>query len=292
MSGATIDGRDASRARIAAGCARHGWLLARRATQLGLLALVPARTARRRVDRQGQPVVEPHARRPAAHRSVSSCSQSLAAGHAPADTALARRGDRGRVLPARRRARVLRMGVPGEHGDRQRGLAAPAARARRRARRRPSSSATGCSAPRSPPRTATGTIVWEFVNPVSMLHRGLLFGVGLAWLVVLAVFLFDLLVAPRGWCGHVCPVGAFYGLIGKACPAARRRAATRRVRRLRRLLRGLPRSPGHHAGAERKGTRHAGHHRPRTAPTAAAASTSASAKVFRFTHRFDRREAS
>jgi ferredoxin-type protein NapH len=29
-----------------------------------------------------------------------------------------------------------------------------------------------------------------------------------------AVFAFDLLVAPRGWCGHVCPVGAAYALIG------------------------------------------------------------------------------
>ncbi len=33
---------------------------------------------------------------------------------------------------------------------------------------------------------------------------------------MLAVFLFDLGVANRGWCGHVCPVGAFYGLIGTA----------------------------------------------------------------------------
>lgn len=60
----------------------------------------------------------------------------------------------------------------------------------------------------------TGTIVWEVINPVSMMHRGIIFGVGFAWLVVAAVFLFDLLVAKRGWCGHVCPVGAFYGLIG------------------------------------------------------------------------------
>jgi ferredoxin-type protein NapH len=61
---------------------------------------------------------------------------------------------------------------------------------------------------------ATGTIAWELVNPVSMLHRGLIFGMGLAWAVVLAVFLFDLLVSPRGWCGHVCPVDAFYALVG------------------------------------------------------------------------------
>jgi ferredoxin-type protein NapH len=61
---------------------------------------------------------------------------------------------------------------------------------------------------------ATGTIAWEFVNPVSMLHRGLIFGVGLAWAIVLAVFLLDLLVAARAWCGHLCPMGAFYALLG------------------------------------------------------------------------------
>jgi ferredoxin-type protein NapH len=75
---------------------------------------------------------------------------------------------------------------------------------------------------------ATGSIVWEFVNPVSMFHRGLLFGMGLAWLVVAGVFLYDLAVSPRGWCGHVCPVGAAYSVIGKVAlvrVAAPRRAA-------------------------------------------------------------------
>jgi ferredoxin-type protein NapH len=62
----------------------------------------------------------------------------------------------------------------------------------------------------------TGTIAWEMFNPVSMLHRGLIFGMGFAWVIVLAVFLFDLFLAQRGWCGHVCPVGAFYSLVGKA----------------------------------------------------------------------------
>ncbi len=60
-----------------------------------------------------------------------------------------------------------------------------------------------------------GTLVWEMVNPVSMLHRGLFFGLGFAWAVILAVFLFDLFVMRHGWCGHLCPVGAFYSLIGK-----------------------------------------------------------------------------
>lgn len=60
----------------------------------------------------------------------------------------------------------------------------------------------------------SGTIAWEFVNPVSMLHRGLIFGVGFAWTFVAAVFVFDLFVSRRGWCGHLCPVGTFYGLLG------------------------------------------------------------------------------
>lgn len=62
----------------------------------------------------------------------------------------------------------------------------------------------------------TGSIAWELLNPVSMLHRGLFFGIGAAWMVVLGVFLFDLFVSSRGWCGRLCPVGAFYSLIGKA----------------------------------------------------------------------------
>lgn len=61
----------------------------------------------------------------------------------------------------------------------------------------------------------SGTIVWEMANPVSMMHRGLFFGLGMAWAVILVVFLFDLFVMRHGWCGHLCPVGAFYSLVGK-----------------------------------------------------------------------------
>ena len=114
----------------------------------------------------------------------------------------------------------------------------------------------------------TGVTVWEWVNPVSMMHRSLIFDlpdaikppidptaesviappqlatlgsqqtiqvnpakppisagemalrvigvfVSFAWGAVAAVFLFDLLIAPRGWCGHVCPLGAAYHLIGR-----------------------------------------------------------------------------
>lgn len=59
----------------------------------------------------------------------------------------------------------------------------------------------------------TGTIAWEIVNPITILHRGLLFGLSWGLLSVLAIFLLDVFVAPNAWCGHLCPVGAFYGLL-------------------------------------------------------------------------------
>jgi len=78
----------------------------------------------------------------------------------------------------------------------------------------------------------TGTIAWELVNPVTIIHREIVYGTffvgGFAWLLALAVFLFDLAVSRRGWCGHLCPVGAFYGLIGRLAlvrVSAKRRAA-------------------------------------------------------------------
>jgi len=72
----------------------------------------------------------------------------------------------------------------------------------------------------------SGSVAWELINPVSMVYRGLVFGMGLAWGVVAAVFLLDLFVGRRAWCGRLCPVGAFYGLLGEG--AVLRVSAARR----------------------------------------------------------------
>lgn len=61
----------------------------------------------------------------------------------------------------------------------------------------------------------SGTIAWELVNPITALHRALVFGLPFAATGALAIFVFDLFVAKDGWCGHICPVGAFYGALGK-----------------------------------------------------------------------------
>ena len=60
-----------------------------------------------------------------------------------------------------------------------------------------------------------GSIVWELVNPVSILHRGIIFGMSFAWFLIAFVFLFDVFVVKNGWCSRICPMGAFYSLLGK-----------------------------------------------------------------------------
>jgi len=60
-----------------------------------------------------------------------------------------------------------------------------------------------------------GTAAFELVSPVSMTHRGLVFGMGFGWAMIVAIFLFDLFVLKNGWCGHICPLGGFYSLIGR-----------------------------------------------------------------------------
>lgn len=64
--------------------------------------------------------------------------------------------------------------------------------------------------------TLSGMLVWEWVNPVSLLHRALVFGLSGSLALIAAIFLYDLLLANGGWCGHLCPLGAFYSLLGKA----------------------------------------------------------------------------
>lgn len=60
-----------------------------------------------------------------------------------------------------------------------------------------------------------GIAAFEVINPVTILHRGVVFGFGMGWAVIAAVFLFDLLVVEYGWCGHLCPIGAFYSGVGR-----------------------------------------------------------------------------
>lgn len=62
----------------------------------------------------------------------------------------------------------------------------------------------------------TGVAAFEWVSPIGMMHREIIFGFGLGFLALAAIFLFELLILKNGWCGHLCPLGAFYALVGKA----------------------------------------------------------------------------
>jgi len=62
---------------------------------------------------------------------------------------------------------------------------------------------------------AMGITAFEFISPISMLHRGIVFGLGFGWAAMLIIFLFDLFVLKNGWCGHICPLGGIYSIIGK-----------------------------------------------------------------------------
>jgi ferredoxin-type protein NapH len=59
-----------------------------------------------------------------------------------------------------------------------------------------------------------GVTAFEWLSPIAMLHRELIFGAGLGLTAVLAIFLLDAFIVKHGWCGHLCPLGAFWTLIG------------------------------------------------------------------------------
>lgn len=63
-----------------------------------------------------------------------------------------------------------------------------------------------------------GVPVFEAVSPIGLLHRSLLFDLGAGLLVVPAIFLLDAFVLRRGWCGSLCPVGAFWSAVGTLSP--------------------------------------------------------------------------
>lgn len=59
-----------------------------------------------------------------------------------------------------------------------------------------------------------GTAAFDLISPISMLHRGIIFGMGFGVFGILCVFLFDLFFVKNGFCGYICPLGASYGIIG------------------------------------------------------------------------------
>lgn len=62
-------------------------------------------------------------------------------------------------------------------------------------------------------------IAWELINPITGIFRVMVYGgltlTNIAVAFVLVIFIMDIIGAANLWCGHLCPVGAFYNLLGK-----------------------------------------------------------------------------
>ncbi len=64
----------------------------------------------------------------------------------------------------------------------------------------------------------SGLAAFEIISPITIMHRGIIFGFGSGIGFLVAIFLFDLFVTKNGWCGHICPLGATHSLIGRFAP--------------------------------------------------------------------------
>ncbi|MBC8212491.1 MAG: quinol dehydrogenase ferredoxin subunit NapH [Gammaproteobacteria bacterium] len=61
----------------------------------------------------------------------------------------------------------------------------------------------------------TGVAAFEWISPISIFHREVIFGLGSGWAILLGIFIFDAFILKDGWCGHLCPLGAFYSIVGR-----------------------------------------------------------------------------
>ena len=142
------------------------------------------------------------------------------------------------------------MGVPVEHRHRCGRLAAGATRASRAAK-----------APAGNTRywllgfvlriaAATGSLAWEWVNPVSMFHRGLIFGFGRPGASSGGIFFYDLLIG-RAAGAATCARWALSTPCSDAPSVVKVIGGqAQRLQRLHGLLRRVPRTPGHPARAQ------------------------------------------
>ncbi len=62
----------------------------------------------------------------------------------------------------------------------------------------------------------TGEAAFEALSPQGIIWREMVYGIGYGFLsAVFGILALDLGVSKRAWCGHLCPLGAFWALWGK-----------------------------------------------------------------------------
>ena len=65
---------------------------------------------------------------------------------------------------------------------------------------------------------ATGYPVFEWISPVGIVSRAIVYGTWFALFWVAALLLVEIFWSRRFWCRYVCPVGLGYGFAGVAAP--------------------------------------------------------------------------
>lgn len=63
-----------------------------------------------------------------------------------------------------------------------------------------------------------GYPVFAPFNPVGQTSMALAFGIEIALVPLLLILAFELFLSRRGWCRSLCPLGAFYALLGRISP--------------------------------------------------------------------------
>ncbi len=67
-----------------------------------------------------------------------------------------------------------------------------------------------------PVSAMSGVAAFEWISPIGIIHRELIYGAGIGLcLVVTSLLVLDLFILSNGWCQSLCPLGAFYALVGR-----------------------------------------------------------------------------
>ena len=67
-----------------------------------------------------------------------------------------------------------------------------------------------------PVSAVSGVAAFEWLSPIGIVHRELIYGPGPGLAAVVAMLvLMNVFVVREGWCGSLCPLGAFYSLVGR-----------------------------------------------------------------------------
>ena len=64
----------------------------------------------------------------------------------------------------------------------------------------------------------TGYTVFEYINPVGIVSRALIYGPTIALMWVAFLLSFEIFFSRRFWCRYACPMGLTYGVLGTAAP--------------------------------------------------------------------------